>query len=105
MYDISPKDAEQKIKRDEFAVIDVRAPEEYAESCIAGSLSMDISSPDFSAKLQNLDKNREYLVYCRSGGRSNIARQFMEKSGFQNVYNLVGGLTAWVGDGLPTINK
>jgi rhodanese-related sulfurtransferase len=101
MRDISPKDAEQKINKEEFTVIDVRTPEEYGEGCIAESLNIDVSSPDFSQKIQDLDRNREYLVYCRSGGRSSRAREFMEKSGFKNVYNLTGGIIAWNKMGLP----
>ena len=101
---LNPKDAERKIKAGKFTVIDVRTPEEFAEGHIAGGVNINISAPDFSQKIESLDKGKEYLVYCRSGGRASRAKEILESAGFGNVYNLTGGITGWVGDGLPTEN-
>jgi len=48
----------------------------------------------FPAKVMDLDKTKSYYVYCRSGGRSASACQFMDKQGL-TVYNLLGGIQAW----------
>ena len=44
------------------------------------------------------DKNKIYLVYCRSGSRSVAACQILESVGIKNVYNLTGGISSWDGD-------
>jgi rhodanese-related sulfurtransferase len=49
-------------------------------------------------KIENFDKSKMYLVYCRSGSRSVAACQILESVGIKNVYNLTGGITDWNGD-------
>ncbi|MFA5841421.1 MAG: rhodanese-like domain-containing protein [Candidatus Paceibacterota bacterium] len=100
---LTPLEAEEKIKAGGISVLDVRTPEEYAEGHIGGSLNMDVSEPSFAQGISVLDKNKEYLVYCRSGGRSSTAQEIMAKASFRNVYNLSGGIIAWNRRGLPII--
>ena len=102
---LNPKEAEQKINDGNFTVIDVRTPGEFAEGYIEGALNIDISSPDFAEKIPLLDKDKNYLIYCRTGGRSSAAQGFMEKAGFKNAYNLAGGIMEWMKAGLRVINK
>lgn len=100
MQNILPKEAEKKIKEG-ITVIDVRTSEEYKEGHIGGSSNINVSLSDFSEKVSSLDKNKEYLVYCRSGGRSSSAQKIMASLGFNNVYNLAGGIISWGEEGLP----
>ena len=80
---------------DEDAIIlDVRTPEEEAEGLIPNSININIMDQSFPAKILELDKSKNYYVYCRAGGRSANACQFMEKNGFK-AYNLAGGIQAW----------
>lgn len=78
-------------------LIDFRTPEEVAE----GKIRTDAQAIDylddavFQAGIAQLDKNKTYLVYCRSGRRSGEASQIMVQQGFKKVYNLDGGITAW----------
>lgn len=82
-------------KSDENAIIlDVRTPEEEAEGLIPNSINMNIMEQSFPAKVMDLDKSKNYYVYCRSGGRSANACQFMEEQGL-TAFNLAGGIQAW----------
>lgn len=75
-------------------VIDVREKEEYEAGHIPGSLSVPLSLfPDI---LKTLDKNQDYYVVCRSGGRSFLGCRYLKKMGF-NARNLTGGMNAYVG--------
>lgn len=69
-------------------LLDVRTAEEYSSGNIPNSINIDVLSPDFKSKIELLDKNKEYLVYCRSGNRSLIASSIMATNGFIKVYNL-----------------
>jgi len=76
-------------------VLDVRTSEEFKSGCIDGAENIDINSPDFSEKIKNLDKEADYLVYCRSGRRSSQAVEIMKNAGFENVVDLGGGILNW----------
>lgn len=78
-------------------LLDVRTPEETAKGNIADCAEVDFNANGFEAKIDQLDKDKTYLVYCRSGGRSSQACKLMAKKGFKNLYNLKGGYLAWTG--------
>jgi len=86
-----------------FVVIDVRTPEEYASGYIERAINLDYSSGTFRDGLAKLDKNKTYLVYCRSGARSKKALDIMKDLGFNEVYNLTSGITGWTAEGLPVV--
>lgn len=78
-------------------VLDVRTPEECAEGMQENAEQLNFLSPDtFNAGMQQLDSNKTYFVYCRSGARSSQACQLMEKHGL-TTYNLLGGMLEWDG--------
>ena len=81
-------------KKSDYVLLDVRTPEEEREGLIDNSLRLNIMEPSFPAKVMDLDKLKTYYVYCRSGGRSASACQFMEKQGFDAI-NVSGGILAW----------
>ncbi len=82
-------------------VIDVRTPEEYAARHIAGSVNLDLASPDFIEALKRLDRAGTYIVCCRRGGRAAKAVRIMRELGFGRVYNLSGGVDRWQAEGHP----
>ncbi len=90
----------QKIVTDEKAlVMDVRTPGEISSGIIKGAtLFADFNSNDFAKKVESLDKSKTYIVYCRSGARSNSAANYMVSKGFKKVYNLKGGISNWNGE-------
>lgn len=85
-----------------LTVIDVRTPEEFAEGHLADATLIDISSDTFMQDLEALERDTPYLIYCRSGNRSEQARLAMADLGFSDVADLEGGILAWQAAGYPT---
>jgi rhodanese-related sulfurtransferase len=96
--DISWTDAEKVIQNvSDLVIMDVRTPEETSEGKIVNSaMELDFYADDFKDKLENLDKDATYLVYCRSGRRSANTLKMMEEQGFKKAYNLLGGYEGWL---------
>ena len=92
----------EQYQNDENGVIlDVRTEDEVAEAAIPNSINIDIYlGQGFLDGLEQLDKTKNYYVYCKSGGRSNQACMLMGQLGFDTTYNLLGGITEWEG---PTV--
>jgi rhodanese-related sulfurtransferase len=97
--------AEFSAKSQEAGVIslDVRTAGEFAEGHLVNALNINVESGNFEAEIANLDKNATYAVYCRSGRRSAVAVDLMKKAGFNNLYNLDGGVIDWSASGLPLV--
>ncbi|MEN4044541.1 MAG: rhodanese-like domain-containing protein [Methanobacterium sp.] len=85
-----------------FVILDVRTPEEFANGHIENAINLNYYSETFNNTLNKLDKNKTYLIYCRTGRRSGISLDIMNKLGFREVYNMLGGITQWQAEGLPT---
>ena len=93
---ISPQEFNAKIESGEYIVLDVRTQEEYNDERITeDAMSIDFYAPDFEAKIATLDKERKYLLYCRSGNRSGKTLAMMEESQFSEVLELKGGIGNW----------
>ncbi len=75
-------------------IIDVREVEEVKEGKIPGAVNIPLGLIEF--RMHELDKSKEYVLVCRSGGRSGRASQFLEGQGFK-VINMEGGMLAWEG--------
>ena len=86
-----------------FVILDVRTPAEFETGRIETAINRDFYNSGFNDSLAKLDKNLVYLVYCHSGGRSNAASNKMRDTGFKYVYNMSGGITAWIGAGYPVV--
>jgi rhodanese-related sulfurtransferase len=71
-------------------VIDVRTPAEHAEGHLAGARLIDVQRADFVDRLDELDRDRTYLLYCRSGTRSGHAARIMADMGFSSPINIGG---------------
>jgi rhodanese-related sulfurtransferase len=95
MENLQASEFKKRIQEDENAVvIDVRSPQEEVEGLIENSININIMDPSFAEKVKALDKNKNYYVYCRAGGRSASACGFMEQQGL-TAYNLAPGIIAW----------
>jgi rhodanese-related sulfurtransferase len=84
-------------------ILDVRTPDEFAEGHLEGAKNIDFNAKDFAERLGKLDKEKPYLVHCRSGGRSGRSLATFEKLGFKKLYHLDGGILAWEDAGLPVV--
>jgi phage shock protein E len=83
-------------------VLDIRTPPEVKQARLPGELLLlDFNSPSFAQDLGSLDRDATYLMYCRSGNRSGMARGLMTQLGFTDVVDVRGGLIEWVDEGLP----
>ena len=79
-------------------IIDVRTPMEVAGGKIPNATVMNITdTPRFIAEIKKLEKDKSYLVYCRSGQRSAMACKLMDSLGFKDTNNLQGGIMNWNG--------
>lgn len=77
-------------------ILDVREEAEYAFGHIEGSKSIPIG--ELENRLEELDKNQEIYVVCRTGSRSDLAAKKLTEIGFTKVYNVLPGMTSWKGD-------
>lgn len=85
-------------------IIDIRTPAEYtAERLENVSYNIDYYAPDFKEKLNLLDKDAKYLIYCRTGHRSGLALEIMKELGFRDIHHIKGGITDWKARGYPTV--
>jgi sulfur-carrier protein adenylyltransferase/sulfurtransferase len=87
---------------DNLFVLDVREPYEVQIASIGGTL---IPMKDVPQRLSEIDRNREVVVYCRSGARSQRIAEFLAQSGYSNVKNLAGGILAWADQIDPKVQK
>ena len=85
-----------------LVVLDVRTPEEFAESHLAGAININVEGSGFEDAVGDLDEDAPVFVYCRSGRRSANAITIMQDLGFAELYDLDGGITSWAHAGLPT---
>lgn len=76
-------------------ILDVRNESEVTAEAIPNHIRINVSSNSFKNKIQSLDKSKVFLVYCRSGMRSAKACNIMAELGFNDLYNLNGGIMAW----------
>ncbi|MDR2995940.1 rhodanese-like domain-containing protein [Bacillus cereus] len=95
MKEMTTKELEEKLSRKEAVnIVDVREVEEVAEGKIPEALNIPLRLLEF--RMHELDKNKEYVIVCRAGGRSARAVQFLDGYGFRAI-NMVGGMLAWEG--------
>jgi adenylyltransferase/sulfurtransferase len=93
-HQITPKALAEKFKSgDSFQLIDVRTPMEQEISNLPGSVLIPVDQ--LEQRLDQLDRQKPIVCYCRTGHRSERAVQLLLGKGFRNVYNLEGGINAW----------
>jgi phage shock protein E len=98
----APTAVELLDQQSDLTVIDVRTPAEFAEAHLPGAELIDIQAPDFQQRIEALDRDATYVVYCRSGNRSAVATRMMAQLGFTSVYD-AGGLADLARAGAETI--
>ncbi|UOE56580.1 rhodanese-like domain-containing protein [Bacillus sp. CMF12] len=95
MKTMTAKDVEQKLAAGKpLNLIDVREVDEVKEGKIPSAIHIPLGLIEF--RMHELDKNKEYVMVCRSGSRSGLAARFLESQGF-SVINMSGGMMNWEG--------
>jgi len=96
MKEITPQEVQQRLENGEkLNLIDVREVDEVEAGHIPGITHIPLGLIEF--RTQELDKNKQYIMVCRSGGRSGRATEFLQSQGY-DVTNMTGGMLAWEGD-------
>ena len=88
----------------DFIILDVRTPAEYAGGHIENAVNLDYYEDDFEETLDTYDKNKTYLIYCRTANRTASVMIIMQRLEFTKVYNMLGGINAWTAAGFPTVS-
>jgi adenylyltransferase/sulfurtransferase len=100
---ITVKELKRRIDAGEdLQLIDVREPYEYQIAQIGGKL---IPQNDVPQRLAEIDRDREVVVHCKSGGRSQRIAEFLKQSGYPRVTNVAGGILAWSDEVDPKVQK
>lgn len=102
---ISVNEAFDMIRKNEkdIVILDVRTPGEYNEDHIANCINIDFYSENFKDELSLLDRDKNYIVYCRVGRRSGLTADKMKDMGFKIMYNVEGGILNWKENSLPVV--
>jgi rhodanese-related sulfurtransferase len=96
MNDITTQELRERIEKGEnLHIVDVREQWEFDEANLNGLL---IPLGELPNRLSEIDpwKNEEIIIHCKSGGRSGRAKEFLKTQGYENVRNLLGGITEYL---------
>ncbi len=103
---LDPKAYAEKLKTTEKPqLLDVRTPQEYEVEHLENANNVNVNSADFASKVAEYDKTKPIFVYCKVGGRSSQAADKLAEMGFQEIYNLDGGIMKWSANNLPKTSK
>ncbi len=104
--DLTPQESKEMITKNDnnpqFVLLDVRTPAEYQNGHLEGAVNVDYQS-DFKTEIEKMNKEKKYLIYCRTGIRSDNAMQIMRHFGFKEVYNMLGGISLWTDQGFSVV--
>ncbi len=89
-YSVPAAEAVEIIEAGTHTIIDVRTPAEYDQAHIVGARNIDVEAPDFGERIAELDPDQPYLLYCRTGRRSDLAAQQMAAAGFSDIVDAAG---------------
>ena len=100
---ITPKAALKLMKEvgNEITILDIRPENEFEEEHIPRAENLDYHGHHFQSKVEKLDKEKNYIIYCKSGARGAYFMDKMRESGFNSAYNILGGFVAWKVSKLP----
>ena len=78
-----------------MTVLDIRTPKEFKSGHISKAINIDYKAEHFQSKLEKLNRDQTYLMYCRSGRRSGLALDTFAKLGFQHIVHIDDGILGW----------
>ncbi len=102
---LTPTGAIQLMNNEDAVLLDVREPAETVVGKIAKAIQIPVGSVGQRVGELDKHKDRNIIVYCKTGARAGIACRELEKAGFEKVYSLSGGITAWQEANLPVSRK
>ena len=81
----------------DIVLLDVRTPEEFAQGHLQGAINIDVQAEDFAQDIVQLDPNKTYYIYCRSGARAQVAKDAMDVANMKKSYPFRNGITDYEG--------
>lgn len=99
--DVTAEQARELIEKRLLVILDVRTVQEFEDGHVEGAINMPVD--DLEQRLEELDRNDEMLVYCRTGNRSTRAVQILRENGFNKIYHMADGIVGWERVGLPVV--
>ncbi len=102
---VDPMGATEMINHQDAVVLDVRPTADFHKGHIINAINIPINA--FNTQINSINKHKEQpvIVSCRSGSQSQAACQQLKKAGFEQVFNLRGGILAWQSSNLPISRK
>ncbi len=104
---VSAKEAADLIEKhkgdEDFAILDIRTAGEFQSGHLAKSILIDFYSKNFADQLSRLDKEKTFLIYCRSGNRSTKSIELFKKLKFKKVYHMASGIRVWKDEGFSVV--
>jgi len=94
---------ELSLKQEEIVLIDVRTPREFEQGHLENSVNINIADSSFKEEVGKLDRSEPVYVYCKVGGRSAKAASILREMGFEEVYDLEGGIRNWEKSGMKVV--
>ena len=98
IQDINKEEVQDLMDRKSINIIDLRTDKEFSQGSIKDSYNIDFQKREFIDNLNALDKEKEYIIYCMSGNRSEKASLIMKSLGFKIIYHYKKGYNDWVKD-------
>jgi|GEM_PF-209826 len=100
--ELSAAESRAYIEKNKPFILDVRTPTEYYSGYVPGAVLIPLQQ--LADRLVEIDdyKDKEILIYCRSGNRSTVAAEILIRNGFKKVFNMKGGIRDWIGSGFET---
>lgn len=102
---LSPAEATLLMNREDALVLDVRESGEWGSGHIPGARHITLAQLEKRMSEIEKFKDRPIIICCASGNRSSSACGQLKKGGFEKVFNLSGGISAWLGANLPLTTK
>ncbi|MGA9269101.1 MAG: rhodanese-like domain-containing protein [Lutimonas sp.] len=94
---------ELSLKQKDVVLIDVRTPREFEQGHLENSVNINIADKSFKEEVEKLDRSQPVYVYCKVGGRSAKAAGILKEMGFEEVYDLEGGIRNWERSGMKVV--
>lgn len=98
---IVPEDLEVLMRKEQIQLVDVRTKAEWQQGHLLNAQNFEINNPLWEDQLSTLDKEKPVYLYCAKGVRSRRSARRLKKMGFLNIYDLKGGISAWLKAGKP----
>jgi rhodanese-related sulfurtransferase len=102
---ISPHEALKKIEKHKnesnLVILDIRPRADFETEHVPGAVNIDYDGYEFKKKIGNIDKGKNYIIYCKSGVKGEYFMEIMNELGFPRIYNISGGFAGWKKNKLP----